>query len=216
MKTDSNLQVDVTDELAWDPAISHTDIGVIVREGVVTLTGTLPSLAEKHAVEDAVRRVEGVKGLAVELDVKLLPEHERSDADIAMAVRHALEWSAQVPANAVLATVEKGYITLTGHVAWGYQRKAAERAVRGLIGVRGIANQVHVKPLVTSGQVEQRIQGALARHAERDAKHVNVRVDGSKVIVSGRVHSLAERDAVCGAAWSSPGVALVVDDLVVF
>jgi len=95
-------------------------------------------------------------------------------------------------------------------------RKAAERAVRGLIGVRGIANQVHVKPLVTSGQVEQRIQGALARHAERDAKHVNVRVDGSKVTVSGRVHSLAERDAICGAAWSSPGVALVVDDLVVF
>lgn len=216
MKTDSNLQVDVTDELAWDPAISHTDIGVIVRDGVVTLTGTLPSLAEKHAVEEAVRRVGGVKGLAVEIEVKLLPEHERSDADIALAARRALEWSSQVPANAVLATVEKGYVTLTGQVGWGYQRKAAERAVRDLIGVRGVANQVHVKPLVTSGQVEQRIHGALARHAEHDAKHVNVRVDGSKVTLSGRVHSLAERDAVCGAAWSSPGVALVVDDLVVF
>jgi len=216
MKTDSNLQVDVTDELAWDPAISHTDIGVIVRDGVVTLTGTLPTMAEKHAAEDAVRRVAGVKGLAVDLDVKLLPEHERSDADIATAARQVLEWNAQVPANAVLATVEKGHVTLTGQVAWAYQRKAAERAVRGLIGVRGVANQVHVKPLVTIGQVEQRIQGALARHAERDAKHVSVRVDGSKVTVAGRVHSLAERDAVCGAAWSSPGVALVVDDLVVF
>lgn len=216
MKTDSNLQVDVTDELAWDPAINHTDIGVIVRDGVVTLTGTLPSLADKHAAEDAVRRVGGVKGLAVELEVKLLPEHERSDADIATAARRALEWSAQVPANAVLATVEKGYVTLTGQVGWAYQRKAAERAVHELIGVRGVANQVHVTPQVTGGQVEQRIQGALARHAERDAKHVNVRVDGAKVTVSGRVHSLAERDAVCGAAWSTPGVALVVDDLIVF
>jgi osmotically-inducible protein OsmY len=216
MKTDSNLQVDVSDELAWDPAISHTDIGVIVRDGVVTLTGTLATMAEKHAVEDAVRRVAGVKGIAVELDVKLLPEHERSDADIAMAARQVLEWDAQVPANAVLASVERGYVTLSGQVAWAYQRKAAERAVSGLIGVRGVANQVHVKPLVKIDQVEQRIQGALARHAERDARHVSVHVDGAKVTLAGRVHSLAERDAVCGAAWSSPGVARVVDDLVVF
>jgi len=216
MKTDSTLQVDVSDELAWDPAITHTDIGVTVRDGVVTLTGTLPSMAEKHAAEDAVRRVSGVKGLAVNLDVKLLPQHERTDEDIVVAARRALEWNAQVPANAIQVSVEKGYITLTGQVTWAYQRKAAERAVRPLIGVRGVANQVHVKPAVTSGQVEQRIQGALARHAERDAKHVNVRVDGAKVVLSGRVHSLAERDAVCGAAWSSPGVALVVDDLVVF
>jgi osmotically-inducible protein OsmY len=216
MKSDSNLQVDVTDELAWDPSINHTDLGVIVRDGVVTLTGTLTSLAEKHAAEEAVRRVGGVKGLAVEIDVKLLPQHERSDADIAIAARRALEWSTQVPPDAVMATVEKGYITLTGQVSWAYQRKAAERAVHGLIGVRGVANQVHVKPLVTSGQVEQRIQGALARHAAHDAKHVNVRVQGSQVTLSGRVHSLAERDAICGAAWSSPGVAVVVDDLVVF
>ena len=216
MKSDSQLQVDVTDELAWDPAVTHTDIGVIVRDGVVTLTGTLPSLAQKHAAEDAVRRVDGVKGLAVELDVRLVPEHERSDAEIAMAARQALEWSAQVPANAVLATVEKGHITLTGQVAWDFQRSAAERAVRELIGVRGLANQVHVKPLATSAQVSERIEGALARHAQRDARHVNVRVEGAKVTVSGHVHSLAERDAVRGAAWSSPGVAVVVDDLVVY
>jgi len=216
MKTDSNLQVDVADELAWDPSISHTDVGVIVRDGVVTLTGTLPTLAEKHAVEDAVRRVEGVKGLVVDIDVKLVPAHERSDRDIALAARRALEWNARVPAGAVMATVEKGQITLTGQVDWGYQRAAAEQAMHELIGVRGVANQVHVKPQVTNTQVEQRIKGALARHAERDAKHVNVRVDGSKVTVSGHVHSLAERDAVCGAAWSSPGVAVVVDDLVVF
>ena len=216
MKSDSNLQVDVADELAWDPAISHTDVGVIVRDGVVTLTGTLPTLTEKHAVEDAVRRVEGVKGLVVDIDVRLVPEHLRSDRDIALAARRALEWNARVPAGAVQATVEKGHITLTGEVEWGFQRTAAERAVRELIGVRGVANQVHVKPQVLHAQVEQHIRGALARHAERDAKHVNVRVDGSKVTVSGHVHSLAERDAVCGAAWSSPGVALVVDDLVVF
>jgi osmotically-inducible protein OsmY len=213
MKTDSQLQVDVTDELAFDPAIRHTDVGVIVRDGVVTLTGTLPSLAEKHAAEDAVRRVAGVKGLAVELEVRLTPEDERPDAELALAARRALEWNAEVPVDAVMATVEGGRVTLTGEVAWSYQRIAAERAVRGLFGVRGVTNQVHVKPSVTAQKIEQGIRDALARQGARDAEQVQVRVQGSKVTLSGSVHSWAERDAACGAAWSSRGVAVVVDDL---
>lgn len=213
MKTDAQLQSDVTDELAFDPAVRHTDIGVIVRDGVVTLTGSLPSLAEKHAAEDAVRRVAGTKGLAVDLEVRLLPEDERPDADLALACLRALEWSSQVPVDAVMATVERGHVTLTGEVAWSYQRVAAERAVRGLLGVRGMTNQVHVRPSVNAAKIEQGIHDALARHAERDAQQVGVQVQGSKVTLTGSVHSWSERDAACGAAWSSPGVSVVVDEL---
>jgi len=215
MKTDAKLQADVVDELAWDPAIHHTEVGVTVRDGIVTLAGTLPSLAEKHAAEEAVWRVAGVKGLAVKLEVALLPEYERSDEDVARAVERALEWNARVPANAIRVTVEDGHVTLAGDVAWGYQREAAERAVRELHGVRGLTNQVHVKPAVPPERVAQRIHAALARRADREARHVDVRVEGSKVTVSGRVGSWAERDAVRGAAWSAPGVSVVVDDLVV-
>ena len=213
MKTDAQLQTDVTDELAFDPAVRHTDVGVIVRDGVVTLTGSLPSLAEKHAAEDAARRVAGVRGLAVEIEVRLLPQDERPDAELAGAALHALEWSSQVPVDAVLATVERGHVTLTGEVAWSYQRVAAERAVRGLLGVRGVTNQVHVKPSVSAAKIEKGIHDALARHAERDAQRVQVLVQGSKVTLSGSVHSWSERDAACTAAWSSPGVAVVVDEL---
>jgi len=213
MKSDAQLQSDVTDELAFDPAVRHTDIGVIVRDGVVTLAGSLPSLAEKHAAEDAVRRVAGVKGLAVELEVRLLPQDERPDAELALAAQRALEWSSQVPVDAVMATVERGHVTLTGDVSWSYQRVAAERAVRGLLGVRGVTNQVHVRPSVNASNIEQGIHDALVRQGEREAQRIKVQVQGSKVTLSGSVHSWSERDAACGAAWSSPGVTLLVDEL---
>ncbi|HEX7687495.1 MAG TPA: BON domain-containing protein [Burkholderiaceae bacterium] len=215
MKSDDQLQAQVIDELAWDPAVHHTDIGVAVRDGVVTLNGCVRSLAEKHAAEDAVRRVAGVKGLAVALEVDLLPASERSDSEIAFAANHALEWHALVPVDAVQVTVERGHVTLTGQVAWHYQRAAAERTVQRLVGVRGVTNQVHVKPPVARDRIEQGIHEALSRRADRSAQHVQVRVHGSRVTLSGSVHSWGERDAVCGAAWSAPGVTSVVDEMVV-
>lgn len=214
-KSDARLQTDVCDELAWDPAVPHTDIGVSVRDGVVTLNGSLRSLSEKHAAEDAVRRVAGVRGLAVEIDVAPDPRLARSDADIAVAAQHALDWDARVPAGAVQVTVEGGHVTLTGEVTWGFQRAAAAQAVRDLLGVRGLSNQLEVRPPASRDRIEQGIHDALARHADREARRVEVRVAGSTVTVRGRVGTWAERDAVRGVAWSSPGVTLVVDEMTV-
>jgi len=215
MKTDTQLRDDIQAELAWDPSFNAADVGVIVKDGVATLTGHLSSYAEKYAVERAVQRVHGVKALAVELSVKLPFDHERTDAEIAMATERALEWNVLVPEDKIRPMVEKGWITLTGEVEWDYQRRAAESAVRNLMGVKGVSNLVNVTPKVRPADVEKKIQDALARQAEREAKHLAITVDGSQVTLRGKVHSWAERNAVQGAAWAAPGVSLVVNDLAV-
>jgi osmotically-inducible protein OsmY len=215
MKSDLQLRNDVIAELAWDPAIRATDVGVIVRDGVVTLTGQLDSYAQKFAAERAALRVAGVRGIAIEVGVKLPASHERSDADIAQAVQHALQWSALVPQGKIQTMVEKGHVTLSGTVAWDYQRAAAEGAVRNLLGVVAVANLIQLSPHATPSAVEKGIHEALARQADRAARHVEVTVDGSMVTLTGRVHSWAERDAVQGAAWAAPGVTTIVNELVV-
>lgn len=213
MKTDAQLKADVTDELFWDPAINATHIGVIVNEGVVTVTGHLDTFAEKHAVERAVRRVSGVRAIAVELDVKLAQSHKRGDSDIAQAAAAALRWNSLVPDNAVKVEIEDGWLTLTGNVGWGYQSSSAEQSVRSLVGVRGLTNRITLKPQVASENVAEQISSALKRQATREAKHIAVSVDGAVVTLDGKVHSLAERDAAIGAAYSARGVSTVVDHL---
>lgn len=215
MKSDIQLRDDVQAELNWTPEVKTSDVGVIARDGVVTLTGHLASHAEKYAIERAVQRVHGVKAVAVELTVKLPFDNQRTDADIAMAAERALEWNALVPHDKIRPMVEKGWLTLMGDVEWEFQRSAAERAVRDLMGVTGVSNMVKVTPKVSPANVEKNIQDALSRQATREAKHVSIAVDGSQVTLRGTVHSWAERDAVQGAAWSSPGVSVVVNDLLV-
>ena len=215
MKTDAQLRDDIQAELAWDPSFKASDVGVIVKDGVVTLTGHLASFAEKYAAERAVQRVHGVKAMAVEITVKVPFDHERTDADIAMAAERALEWNVLVPDGRIRPMVEKGWLTLNGEVEWEYQRRAAENAVRTLMGVRGVSNLVNVTPKVHPADVEKKIHDALARHAEREAKHLAITVTGSEVTLRGKVHSWAERNAIQGAAWAAPGVSLVVNDLVV-
>lgn len=215
MKTDAQLRDDIQAELAWDPSFNAADIGVIVKDGVVTLTGHLPSYAQKYAVERAAQRIHGVKALAVELSVRLPFDHERTDADIAMAAERALEWNVLVPDGKIQPMVEKGWLTLNGEVEWEYQRRAAETAVRNLMGVKGVSNLVNVTPKIRPADIEKKIRDALARQAEREARHVAISVDGSRVTLRGKVHSLAERNAVHGAAWAAPGVSMVVNDLVV-
>lgn len=215
MKSDAQLRSDVVAELSFDPVVTATDVGVIVKDGVVTLTGHPASYAEKFAIERAAQRVKGVKALAIEMNVKLAAGYERTDADIAMAVERAIEWNVLVPDDKIHPMVEKGWVTLSGEVEWEFQRRAAEGAVRNLLGVTGVTNLVIIKPRVTPADVEKKIQEALERQADREARHVEVSVAGTQVTLRGKVGSWAERKAVQGAAWSAPGVASVINNLLV-
>jgi len=213
MKTDAQLKADISAELEWDPSIHAANVGVAVKEGVVTLTGHLETYAEKYAIERAVQRVEGVQAVAIELDVKLDPGHKRSDADIAAAAESALQWHALVPEDRIKVMVEKGWVTLTGEVDWEFQRASAERAVRPLTGVVGLSNGITLKMNAAPGNISARIRDALARQAEREAKGIEVTISGSVVTLRGRVHSWAERAAAQGAAWSAPGITQVINQL---
>lgn len=213
MKTDTQLKKDVGAELEWDPSINAAQVGVAVKDGVVTLTGHLDTFAEKYAIERAAQRVQGVKAIAVEVDVKLDPGHRRSDSDIAAAAESALKWHALVPADRVQVKVEKGWITLKGEVEWDYQRQSTEKAVRALTGVVGVSNAMTLKTATTPSNVASRIRDALARHAEHEAKHIEVMVSGPVVTLRGDVDSWSERSAAYGAAWSAPGVLSVVNEI---
>lgn len=213
MKTDAQLKIDVTRELEWDPSINAAHVGVTAKSGVVTLTGHLETFAEKYAIERAVQRVEGVKAVAIELDVKLAQGHKRSDSEIAEAAESALKWNVLIPSDRVRVKVERGWITLTGEVDWAYQRSAAEKAVRGLTGVVGVSNSVTLKAVVTPADVSARIREALERHAQREARHIEVVVAGSTVTLRGTVDSWADREAATGAAWAAPGITMVVNEL---
>ena len=213
MKTDAQLKKDITDELEWDPSINATHVGVAVQKGVVTLTGHIETYAEKAAIERVVQRVEGVRAIALELDVKLAPNHQRSDTELAEAVQNALTAQALVPAERLSMKVEHGWVTLSGEVDWDYQRSNAERVVHQLMGVVGVSNRITLKPKTIPTDINNRIKDALARQAEREARNIEVSIAGSTVTLRGTVHSWAERNAAQGAAWSAPGITLVVNEV---
>jgi len=215
MKSDLQIKSDVEAELAWDPMIDAARVGVSVHDAVVALTGTLASHAEKLAVERAAQRVGGVQGVTVDLRVQPAPGFERADADIVKACQHALAWSAKVPQESVKVQVEKGRVTLVGDVEWAYQRDAAEMAVCDLLGVVAVTNLVHVRARPMATDIHAGIRAALERQADRDAQRVDVRVDGSCVMLSGRVRTWADREAALAAAWAAPGVTQVVNEVVV-
>jgi osmotically-inducible protein OsmY len=214
MKTDAQLKNDVTEELRWEPSVTSNDIRVAAQNGVVTLSGTVPHYAEKWAAERATQRVEGVKAIAEELEVHLVGVHDRKDSEIAQAVVNSLRWHVWVPSH-IQATVEKGHVTLTGIVNWGYQRNAAEDAISYLSGIKGVSNNITLKPSVKPTAVKDAIEKALKRDAEIDAARINVSADGGKVTLAGTVSSWDERQEAVLAAWNAPGVTEVENDLVV-
>jgi osmotically-inducible protein OsmY len=204
-KTDAELLNDVQRELQWEPGLDGANIGVSVRDGVVTLTGTVPTYAQKWIAERTVYRVYGVKAVANDIEVRLTGDIP-ADPDIARAARNALEWDVEVPADRITVTVSNGWVKLEGEVEWEYQREAAERDVRSLKGVKGVSNLIIVKPKVAPEDLKSRIEEALKRHAELEARRIRVESDGSKVILLGQVRSWAEREAAESAAWSALGV----------
>ena len=215
MKTDADLKNDVLTELTWDPLVPEAKVGVAVSEGVVTLTGHLDTYAEKIATQRAVERVSGVKAIALEMEVVPQGIHKRSDTEIAMAIEHALGWNSSVPKDRVKVAVEKGWVTLSGELDWNFQRRAVERMLRPLKGVVGITDNITLKALPMPVNLATRIQDALVRQASREARRIDISMDGSVVTLRGRVHSWAEKNAAEGATWSAPGVSRVNNELTV-
>ncbi|MEV4483397.1 BON domain-containing protein [Micromonospora coxensis] len=207
-RTDQDIQTDVLDELTWDPRVSPTEVGVTVTEGVVTLTGWVDSYAAKWAAERAAHRVARVRAVANDLTVRIGPSSERTDPEIASAAERALAWDAFVPVENLEVTVAGGWVTLRGTVEWEYQRRAAERVVGRLTGVRGVSNGVTVRPSTrpSGADLPDRIVDALIRSGATDPDRISVRVYGDTVVVDGTVHSVTERDEVERVVWSAPGI----------
>ena len=213
MKTDIELRNDILDELEWEPSVTATEIGVIVEDGIVTLTGCVYSYPEKWAAEKAALRVHGVKAVANNIEVKLPTESHRTDEDIARAAANALDWDVALP-NDLQAVVDNGWVTLSGEVEWQYQKKTAEVDVARLIGVKGVINNIKITERdVAPSVVKGKIEAALQRHATLDAKGIRVETKGSKVTLEGLVGSWEEREAAEDAAWAAPGVTDVKNKL---
>ncbi|QRM90818.1 BON domain-containing protein [Lacinutrix sp. WUR7] len=213
MKTDLEIKNDVLTELKWQPNIEETEIGVTVNNGIVTLTGMVSNLPKKTAIENAVKRISGVKAVAEEIKVKYTDSDKKSDIEIAKAAISALEWNASVPSEDIIVTVEDGIIYLTGELEWEYQKSFAKRTIEHLYGVKEVINNIDVKPKVTPQNVESQIKKAFERSANMDAKNIKVAIHNQELTLSGTVRSMKEKEDAEIAAYHAPGIANVINQL---
>jgi osmotically-inducible protein OsmY len=213
MKTDAQIQQYVLTELNWDPSVTAAGIGIQVKDGIVTLTGHVVSHSEMLAAERAAQRVSGVKGMAMEIDVILPGSSHRNDVDTARSAQNVLQWTDSLPKDSVNAMVENGWITLSGEVDWEYQRQVASDAVRSLMGVTGVSNQIALRPQAISRNIKTDIEAALMRRVHSDSKDIRVSVECTGIILSGTVQSWSERELATQCAWSAPGVLAVSNHL---
>lgn len=214
MKTDSEIQRDVIDELKWEPILEAAEIGVTVHNAIVTLSGYVSNYAKKFAAEKATWRVKGVKAVAEELEVQL-GEDKPTDAEIAGSIINTLKWHTSIPDEQIKVKVSDGWVYLTGEVDWNYQKESAFKAIRVLKGVRGVTNMIDVKPNINTTVVQDNIRKALERSADFEADQIKVETLGNKVILKGTTRSFEERKAAERAAWSAPGVMSVEDELII-
>ena len=213
MKTDQEIQKDVMDELRWEPLLNASEIGVAVKNGIVTLSGTVDTYSKKRTAEDAVKSVLGVRAVAENIHVKVSTLGKRTDAEIAQAVLNALHWNASIPEEKIKVKVENGWATLEGEVEWEFQRTAARNVVESLAGVVGISNKIKITPTIKSTDIKKRIMSAFHRSATIDSGKVELEVHGDKVILKGKVRSFAEKRDAENAAWLAPGVTKVDNQL---
>jgi osmotically-inducible protein OsmY len=213
MINDKQLQQAVTDELTWEPCITSAHIGVTAKDGVVTLSGNVPSYWQKRSAETAASRVKGVKAVVEEIKVKLFGDSLWTDDKIAEHGVRNLASDSSVPKDRIKLAVENGWVTLTGEVDWHYQKSATEHDVHRLIGVLGVTNNIEVKPPAEAYEIREKIEKALSRVAPFDAQNISIKTDGGKVTLNGNLRNWYERDLVETAAWSAPGVTQVMDNI---
>ncbi|PZR25536.1 MAG: ornithine aminotransferase [Citrobacter freundii] len=215
MKSDATLQKEVQEELKWQPMLNAAEIGVAVKNGIVTLSGKVDSYTKKLAAEKAAKRIGGVKAVAEDIQVGYYGNKVKTDAEIADAVVNALKWHSAVQEEKIKIKVDDGVVTLDGEVDWDYQRTSAKSAIENLTGVKLVINLITVKPKVRSADVAQGIKDALQRSANSDAGKIRVEVSGTKVTLSGSVRSFAEKEDAETAAWAAPGVTTLESNLMV-
>jgi osmotically-inducible protein OsmY len=214
-KSDEEIKSEVQFQLGWDSRIKQTEVGVIVKKGVVTLTGTVDSYAKKIAAQKAAHRVLGVLDVANDIQINLPGGLQRSDSEIAQAVRHTLEWNVLVPSNQIHSTVTNGWVTIEGNVECYRERVDAERAISNLPGVRGVINKIEVSARVEPERVKFLIEDVLERRADREASRIEVNVEDGEVTLSGSVNSWDEKKAILGAISHTPGVRFLHDQLII-
>jgi osmotically-inducible protein OsmY len=213
MKSDIQIQKDVMEEIRWQPYLNASQIGVAVKNGIVTLSGQVDSFSKKLAAEKAAKKVAGVKAVAEDIQVGISPSFLKTDAEIAEAVLNALKWHTAVQEEKIKIKVEEGVVRLEGEVEWEYQRNNAKTAIENLTGVKAVINSITLKPRVNAADIKQKIRAAFQRSANVDAGKIITEVAGNKVSLYGKVRSLAEKEDAEIAAWNAPGVVSVESHL---
>lgn len=215
MKTDIEIQKDVVEQLKWEPFLNAAQIGVAVKDGIVTLSGQVDAYSKKVLAEKTVKKVSGVKAIAEDIQVGISAAYKKTDTEIASAVVNAIKWHTMIPDEKIKVSVEDGNVKLEGDVEWEYQRNQAKTSVENLIGVRFVTNLIAVKQKITPYELQLKINASFQRSANIDASKITAEVIGSKVILRGKVRSFAEREDAENAVWSAPGVIVVENKLVI-